>query len=161
LSFAGLVGLIFLSACSTPSSAPLLGSDSGSDAVDQIRLVAIPVALNLDRRPGVDGFGVKVYGLSSSRAKPQQIRQGSIDILMYDGLLPLGTNALEPKCTWSYTATDLRQYELKSTIGLAYQIAPRWGTNRPAHTRITVMARYKPAADTVIESAPSVITVPQ
>ena len=152
--------LLLITACSTPRSGPLLGDDSGDAVVDQIRLVAIPVALNLDRRPGVDGFGVKVYGLSSSHAKPRPIRQGSVEILMYDGLLPSGTNAVEPRSVWTYSADELRKYELKSTIGLAYQIAPRWGVNKPVHNRITVVARYNPTADTVVESAPSVITIP-
>jgi hypothetical protein len=130
------------------------------DSIDQIRLVALPVALNLDRRPGLDGFGVKVYGLSYKQPKPQPIRRGIIEILMYDGLLPSGTNQVQPRCAWSYAASELGQYELHSTIGLAYQFAPRWGENKPTQNHITVVARYRPAEDQLIESAPSVIAVP-
>ena len=159
LSFAAVLCIVVATACSSRRVA-FSRDSSGAEAVDQIRLVALPVALNLDRRPGTDGFGVKIYGLSQSHAKPQPIRQGAIEILMYDGLLPSGTNVVEPLCTWSYPAAELRQYELKSTIGLAYQLAPRWGDKRPTQNRITVMGRYKRDADAVVESAPSVITIP-
>jgi hypothetical protein len=160
LAFAGLLCVLLVTACSSPRATSSVGAPSGPNTIDQIRLVALPVALNLDRRPGVDGFGIKVYGLNQNQAKPQEIRRGTIEIVMYDGLLPSGTNVIEPRCTWSYPATELRQYELKSTIGLAYQIAPRWGEKKPEHNRITVVARYKMDADTMIESAPSVISVP-
>jgi hypothetical protein len=154
------MGILLLSGCAGRSPKPAAPAATDAGQIDQIRLVAVPVALNLDRRPGLDGFGVKVYGLSHSHAKPQAIRRGNIEILMYDGLLPGGTNDVQPRCAWNYPASDLGQYEMISTIGLAYQFAPRWGDTKPTHNRITVIARYKPHADAIIESAPSVITVP-
>ena len=79
---------------------------------------------------------------------------------MFDGVL-IGTNAIEPLCTWTYSAGELRQYEMNSTIGLAYQFAPRWGDKRPNQNRFTVVARYNPDGEKALESAPSVISVGQ
>lgn len=129
-------------------------------AIDQLRLLSVPVALNLDQRPGTDGFCVKVYGVSRSHPKPVPIRNGIVEIMMFDGLLTGSTNAPQPLCTWKYTAEQLPQYELKAAVGTGYQLAPTWGEKRPLQNRITVVARYLSTAGLTLASAPSVISVP-
>jgi len=153
--------MLLLPGCSTSRTAKAPPTSTVTTRhVDEIRLVAVPMALNFDRQPGPDGFAVKVYGLNHGSVRPQEIRQGAIQLFMFDGVL-IGTNAIEPLCTWTYSAGELRQYEMNSTIGLAYQFAPRWGDKRPNQNRFTVVARYNPDGEKALESAPSVISVGQ
>ena len=139
----------------TPTTPPAEGL-----AIDQLRLLSVPVALNLDQQPGLDGFCVKVFGVSRSHPKPVPIREGVVEIMMFDGLLPKGTNAPQPLCTWKYAAEELPQYELKGAVGTGYQLSPLWGEKRPARNRITVFARYLSPAGFTLGSAPSVISIP-
>lgn len=154
-----LWALLLLTACRSPRPKSSPPSIASSARIEQIHLIAFPVALNLDQRPGVDGFGIKIYALSRERPKPFAIRGGAIEVIMYDGLLT-GTNVVEPRASWRYSASELPKYEVKGAVGAGYQIGPRWGTNLPLQSRITVIARYHPADGPFLQSAPSIIAIP-
>lgn len=127
--------------------------------VDELHLLAIPVALNFDQVPGVDGFAVKVYAGSSQVPKSVRITDGRLEILMFDGVLS-GTDfaATPPLRIWTYPAAALKKFEIVTSIGTGYQLTPQWGEARPTRDKITVVARYTSAAGATIYSAPSSIS---
>jgi len=128
--------------------------------ISEIHLFAVPLAINTDATPGADGFAVKVYAVDRFKPKPTAIAEGTLDILMFDGLLPgraIGTNT--PLQVWSYAADQLPLYLHRGTIGDAYEFTPLWTTNRPHADQITVAARYRPPSGDPLFSATSTITV--
>jgi hypothetical protein len=130
----------------------------GSTAIQEINLLAIPVALNFDDKPGPDGFVIKIYAGNRNRAKPFPIESGKIEVLMYDGIPGVTENAsLKPRRVWTYTAEELRQSQIQSSIGTGYQLAPLWGDAKPIQDKIAVVVRYTPVNGPPLSSAPSII----
>ncbi|MHC1763558.1 MAG: hypothetical protein AB9869_04515 [Verrucomicrobiia bacterium] len=129
-------------------------------AVEEINLLAIPVAVNLDQNPGVDGFVIKVYASSRSRPKPMNIGSGVIDVFMFEGILGVTTaqNAA-PRQTWQYSAAQMKEFQIESSIGTGYQLALNWGENGPTSSKISVLVRYTPPQGSPVISAPSIISV--
>jgi hypothetical protein len=137
---------------------PVYHSDStGGGLIQEINLLAMPVALNFDRQPGPDGFLIKIYASNRKRAKPFAIETGNIEIMMYDGLPDSASE--RPRRTWAYTAEELRPYVIQTSIGVGYQVAPLWGEAKPTHSKIAVLVRYTPLEGPPISSAPSIIAV--
>ncbi len=132
--------------------------DSSPGPIDQINLLAIPVALNFDQRPGPDGFVVKIYAGNRNRPMPVPILSGTVEILMFDGILR-GGNAAKPRRTWKYSSEELKTHLLKTSIGTCYQLAPQWGEAKPAGDKISVIAQYASPGGKTLSSAPSVIAV--
>lgn len=120
----------------------------------------MPVALNLDDVPGVDGFAIQIYAVDSSQPKTQPIQNGTIDILMYDGLLKqVMADESQYRHVWSYSAAELKSYANKAAIGTGYRFTLNWGKDAPSHDKITVVVRYRIAQGPAIYSSPSFITV--
>jgi hypothetical protein len=61
------------------------GGGRGAGAVSEVHLFGVPVALNLDGMPGPDGIGVRIYASGSTVARGVEIRQGVLEVLMFDG----------------------------------------------------------------------------
>lgn len=161
-SLALALGLGFGLGCVSggPSTQPRLQPAADSGPVDEINLLAIPVALNLDARPGPDGFVIKIYASNKKRPKPVPLENGTLEVLMFDGIP--GTTAelsAPPLRTWTYPGDSLRQYEIRTSIGIGYQFAPQWGDAPPAQSRISVVARYTSREGATVTSAPSIISV--
>jgi hypothetical protein len=139
---------------------PLAASTLAPSAISELNLLAIPVALDLDGVPGADGFVLKVYAGNRRRPKPIPIESGTLEIFMFEGILPSsGKEASKPRRTWTYTAEELKNSVVTTSIGIGYQIAPVWDTAKPAGDKITVVARYTPQGGAPILSAPSVISL--
>lgn len=143
-----------------PDRDPRPLADAGNGPIDELNLLAIPVALNLDQVPGVDGFVIKVYASSRRNPKPVPIVAGSLDVLMYDGV-PGITHPVppEPRHTWHYSAPELKAFEIQTSIGTGYQLAPLWGDDKPVQNKISVLVRYTAPQGQPLTSAPSVISV--
>jgi hypothetical protein len=132
----------------------------GSGPIDEVNLLATPVALNFDHLPGPDGFVVKIYVGNRSNPKPLSIEKGTLELFMFDGgLAPVNGEAPKPKRAWSFTAADLKQFEIHTSIGVGYQLAPVWGDAKPVHDKIAIVARYTSASGARLSSAPSIISV--
>jgi hypothetical protein len=139
---------------------PPASSDSGDPTVKEINLLAIPVALNMDDKPGPDGFVIKLYATSPKRPKPFPIEAGRIEVCMYDGV-PGWTNAASdtPRRTWVFQPEELRRYQVQTSIGTGYELALLWEDAKPTRDRISVIVRYTPPSGPALLSAPSVIAV--
>ena len=133
-------------------------SSSGSEIV-QLNLLTAPVGLDLDGRPGIDGFSAKVYASNASDPKAVPIRNGMLEVLMFDGTLFGRTNVPPALHTWSFTAEQLRNYEFKARIGTGYELLLAWGPDIPTRNLITVGARYTSPEGKIITSGLSSVTV--
>lgn len=144
-----LLILLLAAGCrSTPSAS--------NSPIDQLHLLVTSVALNLDDKPGPDGVGVRVYASRKGEAQALPITSGALDILMYDGNLPLNElPAREPLRTWSYPAAKLKPQLQETSIGTSYRFAAVWGDDKPKGDRVTLVARYTSPSGQVVYSAPS------
>ncbi|MFO1497711.1 MAG: hypothetical protein U1G07_04840 [Verrucomicrobiota bacterium] len=157
-----LVACLLAGCVSEPKAkAPVSHSDGdGGGPIDEINLLAIPVALNMDQNPGLDGFVIKVYASNHSRPKPVAIERGKIEILMFDGIPGVTRDAAaQPRRVWTYAAEELKPFEIHTSIGTGYQLAPLWGADEPSGNKITVGVRYTPPQGPAVNSAPSIISV--
>ena len=136
------------------------GSSSGRQGIDALHIFSLPLALDLDGVPGPDGFGVTLYASAVAPAKGVPITSGSVEILMFDGVLSADTQTnAAPRRVWSYTSAELKRYVIKTSLGTGYRFTPRWGDTPPLQNRISIVARYVPPRDTPIQSAPTTISV--
>ena len=125
------------------------------DAIAELHLFGNPLALNLDGLPGPDGIGVRIYASTAAKAQGIPIRDGQMDILMFDG----GGGSGEPRKTWSFEPASLKNYATKGSLGVGYEFALPWGTNRPVESRVTVVARLRLPRGRTITSDTSSISV--
>lgn len=134
---------------------------SSSKPIDQLHLLVTSVALNLDGKPGPDGVGVRLYASHRGNAAALPITSGTLDILMFDGNLPLKELPNhQPRHTWSYPAEKLKAQLQETSVGTSYRFAALWGEDKPKGERITLVARYTTPAGQPIYSAPSSVPVP-
>jgi hypothetical protein len=152
--WAGLV-FFFPGCVNTPAS-----SAGQSSSVREINLLSMPMALNLDAKPGADGVAVKIFALNPTSPKPVAIQNGTLEILLFDGT-PTGDKAHNPTPLhiWTYTAADLKAFVFTKAIGTGYDLLLVWGADQPTQRRVTLIARYTPSKGPVILSAPNAVTV--
>lgn len=144
-----------------PEGDAAAGVSSGSrGGIDELHLFTVPVALNLDREPGPDGFEIKVYASAAERAKGLPIVKGSLEVVMYDGVVGAGSlDAAKPLHTWTYQAAQLKPFASTSSLGVGYRMAIRWGKDSPKGSSITIVVRHVLPKRETIYSSPSVIAV--
>ena len=127
--------------------------------VRQIHIMTAPVGLNVDDRPGVDGFGVKVYASDERNPKAVPIDSGTLEILMFNGTFYGRTNVPAPVTIWKFDSAALPAHRMQSTLGAGYDFFLIWGTNRPTERLITVAARHTTGDGRIIVSEPRSVTV--
>ncbi|MBM3837734.1 MAG: hypothetical protein FJ398_07175 [Verrucomicrobia bacterium] len=121
----------------------------------------MPVPLNLDAAPGVDGFAIQVYAVNRRHLKAQPIQDGTLDVLMYDGLVKdLRRDNQSFRHVWSFAADELKRFAFDTAIGVSYRLTLNWGTDKPRDDKITLIVRYRPSQGASIYSAPSSIAIP-
>jgi hypothetical protein len=154
-----------LTGCSARSSAARPSARgaaaSASSRVDEINLVALPVPVNLEAMPGIDGIVLKIYPVSDKHPRTQPIHSGVLDVIMWDGLVR-GTAEEVSRCRhiWTFSAQELQGYAFTTTVGTGYFFQLGWGKDKPQGDKITVVARYQPAKGQALYSAPSYIPIP-
>ena len=159
-----VVLVLISSGCVSSPKAPHRRANSvqkSSSVIEEINVLAVPVALNFDNIPGPDGFVITIYGGNHTLPKAVPLEIGTLEILMFDGLLP--GNAIKsptPLKTWDFTASDLKRYAGTTSIGTGYQIPNLWGDAAPRAGKITVIVRYTSPSGAILYSAPGIIAVP-
>ncbi len=132
----------------------------GRDAVADLHLFGVPVALNLDGVPGPDGIGVRIYASGPGVARGVAIRQGTLEVVLLEGVVDAGAvGTTKPLKVWSFDAPALKPLIAETSLGLGYQLALRWGKDRPTDKVVTVVARYRSPAGAVIYSTSNTISV--
>ena len=155
--------LIGLTGCGTPgnSSKPGAVGRGSREAIGDLHLFGVPVALNLDDHPGPDGLGVRIYASAPGVARGVAIRQGVLEILMFDGSIEgAQLRTIPPVKMWRFEATTLRPFAAETSLGLGYQLALRWEKNRPRGPTATIVARYYSPAGAELYSTASGISIP-
>lgn len=144
-----------------PESEPAAQVSKGSrGGIDELHLFTVPVALNLDREPGADGFEIKVYASAAERAKGVPISKGTLEVVMYDGVVNASDLAAAKALhTWTYTAAQLKPFASTASLGVGYRMAIRWGKDSPKRSSITIVVRHLLPNRETISSSPSVIAV--
>jgi hypothetical protein len=151
LSGISLAIAFVLAGCATSS-----GGRGGE--VTELHLFGLPVTLNLDAKPGADGFAVRVYATKNGGAKGAEVTTGSLEIQMFDGVVGMAELiAQTPQQTWKFNARELARYEEQTSLGHGYKFALRWD-QMPKRKHITVLARYVSPKGEPIYSSPSTIT---
>jgi hypothetical protein len=143
---------LFIAAALLPCWLCLTGctlvSSSGSTArtsIEEIHLVTMPLALNLNSVPGADGFAVKIYAVNRKQPKTLAIENGVLEVLMFDGVVQkAATPGVSPLKVWTFTPADLTAVAVSTSIGTAYSFTLLWGDQQPRQDRISVGARYRP-----------------
>ncbi len=140
-----------------PASPGRLASAKGP--IEQIHLISGPTALDLDNVPGPDGFGIRIYASNSKTPATVIIAHGTLEILMFDGLVKdANYAAVKPLRVWTFPAADLKKYAVKSSVGTAYDLTLVWDGTKPTQPRITIVARFTPQKGPPIYSGPSSIS---
>jgi hypothetical protein len=134
---------------------------SSKARVDELDLVTMPVTVNLESKLGLNGIQVKIYASDFQRPKPHAITEGTLEILMFEGLVGESFDQTN-RCrhVWSFPARDLPTSAVTTTVGTGYLFPLAWGKDRPRADKITVIARYLPPQGPMIYSAPSYISIP-
>ncbi|MGA2656660.1 MAG: hypothetical protein ABSH34_03975 [Verrucomicrobiota bacterium] len=155
--------LLCLSGCGTsgPPARPAPDRPSSGSRIDELNLVTMPVAVNLESKLGMNGIQAKVYAVDYQRPKTQPIKDGTLEILMFEGLVGESFDQTN-RCRhlWSFPARDLATSAVTTTVGTGYAFPLAWGKDRPRADKITVVARYQPPQGPMIYSAPSYISIP-
>ena len=90
------------------------------DLVEELVLLTSPSALNLDDQPGVDGFTARVYARCSHQATGMELRQGSLEIELHDGIHRSVSSNMTPQKVWSFTAQEMTKHRTESILGVGY-----------------------------------------
>ena len=140
-----------LGACATISG-------GGGERVDEVHLFGLPVTLNLDGKPGPDGFAVRVFATKGGGAKGSTIESGNLEVMMFDGVIGADeVAAKEPKQVWKFNSRQLGHLREVTSLGNAYRFTLRWD-QAPTRGHITVVARYVSPKGEPVYSSPSTIT---
>lgn len=124
----------------------------GGVSIDSLNVLTFPVAVNLDERPGSDGFAIKLYAGNIRAAKTRPIESGALEVILYNGTLIRPDT--KPLKTWTFTADQLKTYQVNATIGTGYQLALRWENDRPTQPRFSVVTRLVRAGKPDVFSTP-------
>ncbi len=132
---------------------------TGGSDVQSIHVFAVPVAVNLDRNPGPDGFSIRVYARGAKSSKGVRLHGGTLEVLMFDGLVSaMETPPVEPLRTWRFTGTELKQHLGRSAVGEGYRFTLGWEHARQTQGRISLVTRYHPPSGAAIASAPASVS---
>jgi hypothetical protein len=130
----------------------------GGGRINEVHLFGLPITLNLDNRPGADGFAARIYAVKSDHPKGIPIQNGKMEVLMFDGVVSVDDVFTKtPLQTWSYSPHELKPFGEQSSLGQGYRFVLRWN-EPPTHGHITIVARYVPEKGEPVYSAPSSIT---
>ncbi len=152
-----LLGMAWLVGCTIAGKH---GTSEPSGPIDTLVMLTAPAAVDIAPPLGPDGIAMRIYATSSSNSRALPIKDGRLEVLMFDGVINDQTPAsVTPLHVWTRTPAELRPFANKSPLGTSYLLTLEWGQDRPHQPNITIVARYITAAGQVIYSAPSTIPV--
>jgi hypothetical protein len=150
---AGWMLVAFLAGCAIDPS-----RSGKSRAVERVDLLLTSVAVDLDGKPGLDGFGARVYASNRRSSIGAVLTEGRLELLLFDGVVGAAeVTKTEPLKVWTYDANALKPFAQYTSIGTGYRFALGWGDRRPSRSRITIVARYVASDGFTVVSAPGTI----
>ncbi len=143
-----------LAACATKPGAP---PPADSATLDELNLLGLPVAVNLDDRPGADGVVVKLFATRRTTPRAVPIRSGTLELTAYPGT-PSPTALPPPFHVWTFTPAELATHEFKTALGTGYNLILDWTPRLLSSDRVTIIARHHPDRGQPVSSAPNSIS---
>ncbi|HAM73689.1 MAG TPA: hypothetical protein DCM86_18805 [Verrucomicrobiales bacterium] len=154
-----LISGLLMSGCASGPGSSSSGAGRGGE-IGEVVLFAVPVAVELDDKPGPDGIAVRVYASAVGKARGIPIRSGTLEIQMFDGVLKPGEPISQaPRRSWKFKADQLRSIASTSQLGVGYRFALAWQDTPPAGSHVSVLARYLPPKGAPLQSPPSGISI--
>jgi len=149
-----------LAGCVSDRRTPTSGGAIAKGPVERLHVITGPTALNFDQVPGPDGFMARVYATGAKGGGTVLIVNGTLEVLMFDGLLKDPNPASsKPLRIWTYSASELKPCGQRSSVGFAYVLTLPWGDAKPTRDKITIVARYVPPRGEPIYSGPTSISI--
>jgi hypothetical protein len=110
----------------------------------ELHLFGVPVALNLGSKSGPDGIGLRLYASTADVAKGIPIREGVLEVLMFDGSVGEAyARSEKPLKTWSFTSSQLGALAPRQPVVtvIARHVAPNKAVTWSTATTISVVTR--------------------
>ena len=127
---------------------------SGDGDVDSIRLFTSPSVLNLDNKPGVDGFTAKIYALDQDMPKPIKVNKGEIEFLLYESTIDG-----DPLQIWKFNSKKLKKHMLTTQIGVVYDFRLLWDPANAPKRKAAILAQYRSVDGKLIKAVPVVLPI--
>ena len=127
---------------------------SGVGSVDSIRLFTSPAVLNLDNKPGVDGFTAKIYAIDEDRPKPIKVNAGEIEFMVFES-----TIESEPLQVWKFDTKKLKRHMATTQIGVVYDFRLIWDSTKAPKRKAAILAQYRSVDGKVIKAVPVVLPI--
>ncbi len=127
-----------------------------TEAITEVHLLAMPVALNLNAAPGADGIQLSVFLVVTGHAKTAPMTTGALEVVAYDGSVN-PEHLPSPFQMWRFEPDTLSPYAFNSVVGTGYNLVLSWAPKLLARKRVTVLAKYLPPQGPAVVSAPSSI----
>ena len=151
--------LIFLFGCSTAEKKGNTTAQASSP-IDGLVLLSAAAAVDTHPPMGADAIAVIIYPRSHSKPKALAITSGTLEVLMFDGVINEQTSTnVKPLKVWSLLPGELKIYANKTAIGMSYPLTLLWGNEVPKQDNITIIARYLDPSGRTVYSSPSTISV--
>ena len=128
-----------------------------ADVIRELHLFVLPVPLTAKPGGPAEGIGVRVFASSAERATGVSVRDGKLEILVFDSATAEGVERPQPARVWTYSSGDLAKLARSGPIGQGYELPLRWTGPRPTGERLSVIARYTPKSGPAVLSVPSVV----
>lgn len=157
-----LLLLVSLLVVGCQSSKPKSGRrlPSPTTELSELHLLSALAAVSPEGGGGSTGFAVRIYASSQKSAKTVPIGGGTVEILMFDGIVPSQSGTIpKPLRVWNYTARELAAYGKVGPVGASYSVTLPWGEAKPTQDRITVVACYTSPQGKKLYSAPATVFV--
>jgi hypothetical protein len=134
--------------------------NSGKKSVDSIRLFTSSALFNIDGEPGSNGFSARLFAVHNGIAKPIQITEGTLEIIIYDGDASRD-QSLKPRQVWSFSGTDLPRYLRQTSIGFSYDFTLKIDNSKPLPGKVSIGAKYTlPEGDSIFAKTVSIAIEP-
>lgn len=130
-----------------------------SREVSELSLMAVPMGMNFDDHPALDGIAIKIFFHTEAHPKAVAIRDGKLDVLMYDGLFVPDQESPPLKRRWRFNGDELQRFLYESALGFGYEMNLPWGDDVPERNNISVVVGFRPGDGDWLISRPSVISV--
>jgi len=125
--------------------------------IDVISLRLVPAPVNLDEKPGADGFIAQVSFYRFARPEPVAIK-GTLEVMLFaGGGAPETWSRQDPFQVWSFTPEELARCMIRDRGLWSYAVPLPWRGDGPRCPCATLIARYRPAEGRPVLSAPSTV----
>ena len=126
--------------------------NSGKKSVDSIRLFTSSALFNIDGEPGSNGFSARVFAVHNSIAKPIQITEGTLEIIIYDGDASRDQSRLKLRVRFGRFPERICLGYLRSkpALAISYDFILKIDNSKPLPSKVSIGAKYTlPEGDSI------------